>query len=86
MKIKEIETFLDGGTVKISTDKGIFCIDNRLFTTTKGKIFHGYPRHDNKNVITQDLESIRNELIECLENYDENKLHDRNHSFLFMNG
>lgn len=76
MKIKEVETFLDGGTIKIITDKGIICVDNRLFTTTKGKLFHGYPRHDNKNIITQDLNSLKNDLLECLETYEEKKTYD----------
>jgi hypothetical protein len=76
MKIKEIVIFKDGGTIMITTDKGVFSIDNRLFTSTKGKLFFGYPKDDNKNIINDPTE-IRNEILDSLDNYkfDEKFLH-----------
>ena len=61
MKIKEVSFYLDGGTVVIRTDKGSFCVDSRLHTKTKGKLFYGYPRYDNTNII-DNPETIKNEL------------------------
>ena len=72
MKIKEVSFYLDGGTVVIRTDKGSFCVDSRLHTKTKGKLFYGYPRYDNTNII-DNPETIKNELIECINLYDEDE-------------
>lgn len=43
MFIKQIDAYRDGGTIAIETDEGLFCIDNRIETTTKGTVYLGYP-------------------------------------------
>lgn len=75
MKIKEVISYFDGGTIDIVTDRGVYSIDNRLFTKTKGKLFFGYPRDDNKNIMREDeVIMIKEELILCLENFPEEKM------------
>jgi hypothetical protein len=44
MKITRIDYYLDGGTIKIYTDAGEFCIDYRLGTRTPGVLYPGYPQ------------------------------------------
>lgn len=68
MKILKFKMYKDGGTVEISTNKGIFCFDNRMFNKTKGMIYDGYPKGDNSNLI-ENSEKLKMELIEKLENY-----------------
>ena len=75
MKIKEVISYFDGGTVDIVTDRGVYSVDSRLFTKTQGKLFFGYPRDDNKNIMRPDeVNKIKDELILCLENFSEEKM------------
>jgi hypothetical protein len=75
MKIKEVVSYFDGGTVDIVTDRGVYSVDNRLFTKTPGKLFFGYPRDDNKNIMKEDeVDMIKDELLLCLENFSEEKM------------
>lgn len=39
MTILHIDMFLDGGTVVVETNKGMYYIDSRIKTTTKGKVY-----------------------------------------------
>lgn len=50
--IKEITSYRDGGTISIKVNTGApqipprpdeYCIDRRIGSTTKGKLFAGYP-------------------------------------------
>ena len=68
MEIKKIEMYLDGGTIEIETDKGIFCFDERIGSKTKGRLYDGYPKSDNSNLI-ENSENLETELIECLKLY-----------------
>lgn len=70
MKLLKIDCYRDGGTIKISTDKGVFCIDNRIDSKLKGHVFNGYPKDDNSNyapslhvVITKLLQSYSGDNI-----------------------
>jgi hypothetical protein len=65
MEIKKFEMFLDGGTIKITTDEGIFCFDHRIRTTTEGKLYDGMPKDDNSNLI-ENSNGLEQELIEQL--------------------
>lgn len=47
MKIEEIKTYRDGGTIEIITERGTFCIDRRIQSKTKGRLFFGYPSDNN---------------------------------------
>ena len=68
MEIKKFEMYLDGGTIELDTDKGIFCFDERIGSNTKGRLYDGYPKDDNSNII-ENSEDLENQLIECLKLY-----------------
>jgi hypothetical protein len=72
MNILKMDMYKDGGTIEIKTDEGEFCIDDRLFSDYKGKIFKGYPQNDNKNLILNQ-EKIKYDLLVALKNYNEDK-------------
>jgi hypothetical protein len=65
MEIKKFEMFLDGGTIKITTDEGIFCFDRRIRTTTEGKLYDGMPKDDNSNLI-ENSDELESRIIESL--------------------
>lgn len=73
MKIKLIVSYLDGGTISITTDTCEYCIDNRLFSETKGKIYLGYPNKDNSNLI-DDQDEIKKEILESISNTEYEKI------------
>lgn len=73
MKIKMIDNYLDGGTISITTDTCKYCIDNRLFSETKGKIYLGYPNKDNGNIIG-DQDEIKKEILESITNSEYEKM------------
>lgn len=50
MKIKKMGSFLDGGTVAVTTEEKVYCIDNRVHTTTRGSVYEGYPKKDGSNL------------------------------------
>ena len=68
MKIIKYNVYLDGGTVEIETDKGVFCFDKRIGSNTKGRLYEGYPKSDNSNLI-ETSEDLETELIESLKSY-----------------
>jgi DnaJ-class molecular chaperone len=68
MEILKIEAYRDGGTIQITTDEGPYCIDNRLFTKTKGSIFYGYPLKDNSN-IDRYQDEMKGVIIDALSKY-----------------
>ncbi len=70
MKISEYDIYLDGGTIMVYTDEGIFCFDDRLQSTTKGRLYHGYPLDDNSNLIG-DSEELERKIIEGLVEYND---------------
>ena len=65
MEIKKFEMFLDGGTIKITTDEGIFCFDHRIRTTTEGRLYDGIPKDDNSNLI-ENSDELEGRIIESL--------------------
>ena len=65
MEIKKFEMFLDGGTIKITTDEGIFCFDHRIRTTTEGRLYDGMPKDDNSNLI-ENSDELEGKIIESL--------------------
>jgi len=70
MEIKKFEMLLDGGTIKITTDKGIFCFDHRIRTKTKGRLYNGMPNDVNSNVI-ENSDDLETEIIESLKNFND---------------
>ena len=74
MYINNFKKYLDGGTIELDTDKGIFCFDERIRSNTKGRLYEGYPKDDNSNLI-ENSEDLEIELIECLKLYKNNFYH-----------
>lgn len=50
MEIIKIDDYLDGGTIEITTNRGTYYIDDRLFSKTKGCIYCNYPGDNNSNI------------------------------------
>ena len=68
MKINNFKMYLDGGTIELDTDKGIFCFDDRLMSTTKGRLYSGYPIDNNSNLI-ENSEELEYRIIKSLKSY-----------------
>lgn len=68
MEIKKFEMYLDGGTIELTTDKGIFCFDERIESNTKGRLYEGYPKRDNSNII-ENSDGLEQELIDSLKSF-----------------
>jgi hypothetical protein len=68
MEIKNFDMYRDGGTIELTTDKGIFCFDERIGSDTKGRLYQGYPKDDNSNLI-ENSDDIEQELIELLKSF-----------------
>ncbi len=65
-----IDTYKDGGTTEIKTMFYSYCIDNRIGSTTKGKLYKGYPKKDNSNIISdKDAPKIIRYLTSSLKRY-----------------
>ena len=71
MEIKKFKMYLDGGTIELTTDKGIFCFDERIESDTKGRLYEDYPKRDNSNLI-ENSDDIERELIISLKLYKNN--------------
>ena len=72
IEIKDFDMYRDGGTIQITTDEGIFCFDDRLGSTTKGRLYSFYPLLDNSNLI-ENSEELEYRIIKSLKSY-KNKL------------
>jgi hypothetical protein len=68
MEIKKFEMYRDGGTIELTTDKGIFCFDERIRSNTKGRLYDGYPKRDNSNLI-ENSDDLEQELIDSLKSF-----------------
>lgn len=68
MQIKNFNVYLDGGTIEITTDEGTFCFDDRIKSSTKGRLYNGYPKDDNSNLI-ENSSALEEQLIENLKNH-----------------
>ncbi len=68
MKINDFDIFMDGGTIMITTDEGIYTIDHRLGTTTEGRLYNNMPYDDNSNII-ENSDELENRIIEALKFY-----------------
>jgi len=75
IEIIDFDNLDDGGTIKITTDEGIFCFDDRLMSTTKGRLYYGYPMDDNSNLIENSKE-LEYRIIKSLKSY-KNKLYQK---------
>jgi hypothetical protein len=69
MKIKNFDMFLDGGTIMFKTNEGTYSIDDRIDTTTRKKLYLGYPKDDNSNIVIDDPDKIYNNIMIALKEY-----------------
>jgi len=68
MKVLNITTYRDGGTIKLETTDGVFWKDNRISSTTKGKFYRGdFPGKDKSKML--DDEKYERDLYWALEVY-----------------
>lgn len=65
MKVNNYKKYLDGGTIEIDTDEGVYCLDYRIGSNTKGRLFRGYPKDDLSNLILNS-DNITNDILEQL--------------------
>lgn len=70
MNILSVDSYLDGGTVEITTDECVYCIDGRLNSNTIGYLYEDYPLKDNSNLI-KDSEKIFSSILSYVEYNDE---------------
>jgi len=68
IEIKGFDIYRDGGTIKITTNEGIFCFDDRLMSTTKGRLYFGYPMDDDSNII-ENSEELEYKIIKSLKSH-----------------
>jgi hypothetical protein len=68
MEIINIDSYKDGGTIKIVTDSVIYCIDDSIESLYKGKVFIGYPKIDNSNIVDEQIE-IKLEILKAIKNF-----------------
>lgn len=68
MKVLDVQVYKDGGTMEIETDKGTYCYDHRIGTSTPSQLYLGMPKDDNSNII-ENYESIEKELSAALHEY-----------------
>jgi len=68
IEIIEFTMYMDGGTIRISTNEGIFCFDDRLMSTTKGRLYYGYPMDDDSNLM-ENSEKLEYKIIKSLKSY-----------------
>ena len=68
MKVLKFNSYLDGGTKEVVTDEGVFCFDERIKTTTGGRLYKGYPKDDNSNII-ENSEQLEKQIIELLKEH-----------------
>ena len=83
MIIKSFNVYRDGGTIEITTeDDKVFCFDDRILSKTKGKLYDGYPKENNSNIITENAEAIEIELIKALSSYKNEYYQDTINAFI----
>lgn len=68
MKILNFGAYLDGGTISVVTDQGTYCFDNRIRTKTKDRLYEGYPKEDNSNLI-EDSAQLEKDILQELRDY-----------------
>ncbi len=67
MRINKLDTALDGGTIKVDTDEGIFYIDRRM-GDTDGLVYDDYPSRGN---IIPNGNEIKRKIYDALEGYED---------------
>jgi len=73
----------DGGTIEIVTNEGSYCFDGRTKSKTKGRLYYGYPKPDNSNLILNYIES-EIDIFNALEDYNNKTGFDRDKIDYFL--
>ena len=72
MKINKLDTYRDGGTIKVETNEGTFYIDRRLNPKgdidTIGEVFDDYPNRGN---LIPKTNEIKIKIYDALEGYED---------------
>ena len=66
MKVLHTQIYLDGGSIKVFTDEGTWCIDRRIGTETKDRLYTSYP--DNGGTLIENM-LLTNLVLEALSEY-----------------
>ncbi len=66
MKVLNTMIYLDGGSTTVFTDEGTFCIDRRIGTETKDRLYTAYP--DNGGTLIENM-LLTNLVLEALDEY-----------------
>jgi hypothetical protein len=69
MEILNFLVHFDGGTIEIVTNEGSYCFDGRTKSKTKGRLYYGYPKKDNSNLIENYIE-LEVDIVNALEEYN----------------
>ena len=66
MKVLNTIYYLDGGSQIVFTDEGTWCIDRRIGTETKDRLYTAYP--DNGGTLIENM-TLTNLVLEALNEY-----------------
>ena len=66
MKVLNTINYLDGGSQIVFTDEGTWCIDRRIGTETKDRLYTSYP--DNGGTLIENM-LLTNLVLEALNEY-----------------
>jgi len=66
MKIKNVDMYLDGGTMIIKTDSQTYYFDNEIGTTTPGRLYGGGASH----MSPEENAKLEEEIINALKEWD----------------
>lgn len=53
--IRGIAVYKDGGTVELTTNLGIYCIDHRVRSKTPDRVYNAYPTDVGAKIVNDDL-------------------------------
>jgi hypothetical protein len=71
----DVGGFLDGGTISFNTTENFYCLDGRIGSKTKNKLFYGYQKDDKSNIVENQYDTFIY-LIETIINEYNDKFKD----------
>jgi hypothetical protein len=75
MKVLNTMIYLDGGSTTVFTDEGTWCIDGRIGTDTKDRLYTDHPERGGRLIENMELtKSVLKALKEYKPMYNDNKL------------
>ena len=66
MRIISINTYRDGGTYCILTDKGEYYVDRRIHTETPYSVYDKYPDKEEACIVNE----VKDELLSAIKDYE----------------